>query len=67
MEIKEFFKKEYLTAGNTYDNWIFEGCPDEVLSMAKDSLSQSGEEIKPCVVKLDRETEVLVEKIFGNW
>jgi len=66
MVINEYFKNEYLTAGNTYDNFIFEQCPDELLCIARESLSKSNDKVKSCVVSVGRGLEEKVEKIFDN-
>lgn len=67
MKINEFFEKEYLVAGNTYDNFIFENCPNEFLKLAKQKIIKSNGEVKPCVVYLNKEQEELLEKILNNF
>ena len=66
MKVNEFFEKEYLIVGNTYDNFIFENCPNDFLQYAKSRLVQSGGEVKSCLVCLDRRQEEFVEEIFKN-
>lgn len=61
MIINEFFVEQYLTTGKTYDNFMFENCPDEFLSLAKIKLSESCEGVRSCVVCLDRKQEIRVE------
>ena len=67
MRVDEYFERQYLTAGNTYDNFIFENCPDEFLGFAKKALSKKGEDTSPCVVSIDREQEKLLEKTLGSF
>ncbi len=67
MKINDFFEKEYLIAGNTYDNFVFEGCPDEFLNYAKIALKRSNGDVKPCVVFIDRKTEELVEQTLSHY
>ena len=66
MKVNEFFEKEYLVAGNTYDNFVFENCPKDFLQYAKSRLLQSDGEVKPCVVCLSKEQEDLVSKTLDN-
>ena len=66
MKINECFESEYLTAGRTYDNFIFENCPKEFLSVAKEKLSVKSNGVKPCNVTLTREMEECFEKILEN-
>ena len=67
MRVNSFFESQYLIPGNTYDNFIFESCPDEFLSFAKKKLTKGGTEVKPCVVCLDKEQEALIETTLGNF
>ncbi len=67
MRVDEYFERQYLTAGNTYDNFIFENCPEEFLGYAKKTLSKKGEDTSPCVVSIDREQEELLEKTLGSF
>lgn len=66
MKINEFFKDNYLVVGNTYDNWIFENCPNEFLDFVRQSLGVECGAIKPCVVSLDRDMEKRVEYTLNN-
>lgn len=61
MIINEFFVEQYLTPGKTYDNFMFEDCPDEFLSLAKIKLSEPCGGVRSCVVCLDRKQESRVE------
>lgn len=38
-KIDKSFIDSYLTCGSTYDNYIFENCPNEVIEFAYDCLS----------------------------
>jgi hypothetical protein len=58
MKIDKYFMSQYLVAGNTYDNFIFENCPNGFLCLAKSKLNESEGEVKPCIVCLNREQEV---------
>ena len=62
MKINEYFESEYLTAGRTYDNFVFEKCSNEFLRAAKLRLGKISNEVKPCVVFLDRMKESCAEK-----
>ena len=66
MKINEYFESEYLTAGRTYDNFIFENCPKEFLAVAKEKLSVKSNGVKPCNVYLNRKMEESFEKILEN-
>lgn len=66
MKINEFFIKEYLTAGQTADNFIFENCPEEFLLLAKQKLIESANSVKPCCVTITKETETMVEKVLKS-
>ncbi len=66
MKINEFFKEEYLVAGNTYDNWIFENCPQEFLDIAQQSLSNNANDTISCVVTINSDTEKAVQKVLDS-
>ena len=66
MIVDEFFKKEYLIAGNTYDNFIFENCPKDFLPFAESMLKEHNDEVKSCVISLNRKKEELIEKTLNN-
>lgn len=57
LEINEYFKNQYLTCGNTYDNFIFHNCSKELLDIAEQSLSQDTEGCIPVVLRFDRQIE----------
>ncbi len=57
IKINEYFKNQYLTCGNTYDNFVFHNCPKELLDLAEKSLSQSSEECTPIVLRFDKQME----------
>ena len=67
MKINSFFEKEYLIAGNTYDNFIFENCPKDFLRFAKNKLKKSGTEAKSCVVYLNKDIEKCIEQTLNNF
>lgn len=66
MKISEYFESEYLTAGRTYDNFVFENCPKEFLTVAKEKLSAKQNGVKPCNVIITRELEEKFEKAIEN-
>ena len=66
MKINEYFEREYLTAGKTYDNFVFENCPDELLDIAITKLLVPNNEVKPCVVYLNSQIETQVGKILSG-
>ena len=66
MEINEFFINEYLTVGKTYDNFIFENCPQFVLKLASERLAVGNDKVKPCLVYLDRNKEAWLGEILDK-
>ncbi len=66
MKINEYYEREYLTAGRTYDNYVIENCPKEFLDAAKEKLSVSNNGVKACNVTLTRELEEKFEKFLEN-
>lgn len=66
MKINEYFKKQYLTAGNTYDNYIFRNCPNDFLISAEEFLSKSANGVKPCNIKLGRVEQEEIERVLLN-
>lgn len=67
MEVNKNFENEYLVSGNTYDNFIFENCPKEFLGYAREKLSQSNNDITPCVVNIDGKIDRLVGNTLNNF
>ena len=65
--INEHFKNTYLTCGRTHDNFIFENCPKEILSLAKNSLSQNSNNVKSCCITINRDIEQAVEKTLEKF
>ena len=64
--IDEMFKNQYLTCGKTYDNFIFENCPNEFIAQAEILLSVEDALVKPCNVKITNEIETKVLKTLEN-
>ena len=62
MEINEYFKNDYLTCGQTRDNFIFENCPNEFILEAQKSLAISKNGVKSCNLTIKRANEIYVEK-----
>lgn len=52
--IDENFINSYLTIGNTYDNFLFENCPNELISIAKERLNTSDNETKSIILNFDK-------------
>ena len=65
LQLTEYFEYNYLLPGHTRDNFVIYGCPKEVISLAEQSLSNETEEVKPCLIKITREIEEPLEKIFS--
>ena len=57
LEINEYFKNQYLTCGNTYDNFVFHNCPKELLNVAEQTLSEGTERCTPIVLRIDKQIE----------
>ena len=66
MKINEYFENEFLVAGNTYDNFIFENCPNEFLSIAKAKLKEGCSGAKSIVICISREQERCIEQTINN-
>lgn len=66
MKINEYFKKQYLTVGNTYDNYIFRNCPNDFLISAEEFLSKSTNGVKPCNIKIGRVEQEKIERVLLN-
>lgn len=66
MKINKFFIEEYLTAGKTKDNFIFENCPTKFLKLAKEKLSKDSNGVKSCCIVLTSEIESVIEKLLNN-
>ena len=66
MKINKYFERNFLTVGETYDNWVFENCPMDFLCLARTNLNKINGEVKPCVVQLNRHKEERVEQIFNK-
>lgn len=67
MKINEFFENEFLRVGCTYDNFIFENCPNYFLSLAKEKLSVINNNTKPVNIVINRELEERFEKTIINF
>ena len=67
LEINDYFREAYLRCGNTYDNFVFEGCPKELLEEAYSSLQEEPFGIKSCTIKLTRSIEEVIEKMLEEY
>ena len=59
--VNDYFRKEFLDCGNTYDNYIFHDCPKDFLPFAYDSLSKDDIYVRSCNVRITRQDEDNVE------
>ena len=57
IEINEYYKNQYLTCGNTYDNFVFCNFPRELVSCVEKSLSQNANECTSVVLRFDKQIE----------
>ena len=64
--INEYFEETYLTCGNTYDNYIFFDCPTTFISYAKEKLSSSSNDIKPCNIEITDIDESFIVKMLDK-
>ena len=67
MKINEQFKQQYLTSGNTYDNWIFEECPAEFMQLAKESLSLPNKQVKACNIVITKIEEYVLNQLLPQF
>lgn len=66
IEINDYFKSQYLTCGNTRDNYIFHNCPEELLLGAYNSLEEDCMGIKSCMILINRTDEENIEKTLSD-
>lgn len=66
LEIEKAFVEDYLTCGQTYDNFIFENCPIDFVCEAQKLLSMPANGIKPCNVKITKDDVTKLEKTLEN-
>lgn len=66
IKINEYYKNQYFTCGNTYDNFVFFNCPKEVLDSAEAGLSKESESCLPCVIRITEKDEVELSKTLNN-
>ena len=64
MKINEIFIRDYLTAGQTADNFIFENCPTKFLQEAEQLLKISANGVKSCVISIDTQAESSLNKVL---
>ena len=67
MFIDKNFEDNYLTVGKTYDNFLFENCPNEFLSIAREKLSMNDNETKSVTLSLDNELENNLQNSLKNF
>ena len=66
IKINEYYKNQYFTCGNTYDNFVFFNCPKEVLDYAEESLSKGSESCMPCIIKITEKDEASLSQTLNN-
>lgn len=66
MKVNKTFIDDYLLAGRTYDNYVFENCPIEFLKIAKESLNKEWLDVYSCNIVLTEEIERKVQKTLDN-
>lgn len=64
--VEKNFKEQFLQCGRTYDNFIFENCPIEFLKLAEQSLAIGENGTYPCNIKVGKNEEKIIEKVFSN-
>ena len=62
IEVSEYFKMDYLTCGQTRDNFLFENCPKEFVLYARKCLCKAQDNVKPCIITITPKLEKDVEK-----
>lgn len=66
MELNSNFIEGYLTVGKTRDNFIFTECDDDFFALARESLSQGANNVKPCCVQVDDSDEKTIGNLFAQ-
>ncbi len=66
VNLNEFFIKEYLSCGKSYDNYILLSCNKELLKFAMSNLKKTQDESCKCIsICFTREEEEKLEKVFA--
>ena len=64
--INDYFKEQYLCAGATRDNYIFTGCPKEIIGQCFYLLNKENNDTKPLTIKIDRALEKQFEELLDQ-
>jgi len=67
IKINDYFKNYYLSCGNTRDNFIFENCPKDFITLAQKSLNQNSEKVKSCNILLTTDIENKLNKTLEKF
>ena len=67
IKISEVFMQQYLSVGNLQFNTVIPSCPMPLVEIAKASLAKSNDWAKSCIVEINREQELLVEKTLDSF
>lgn len=65
-KIDEHIINEYLTCGQTYDNYIFCNCPSFVMNFAYQNLAQQTNQLIPVNILISRADEENIEKTINQ-
>lgn len=63
MKMTNYFKEHFLTCGQSRDNFVFHGCPKELIEIAKKSLEKSTD-VKACNIAISRKQEEQLENAY---
>ena len=66
MKLKEYFIKNYLTAGMTRDDYIFANCNNDLIDAAKQNLSNRANSVKPCIIQIDKSDSEYLNFLFSQ-
>ena len=67
MKLEKFFIEEYLTPGQTRDNYIITNYPIELLQSTPDIIKQQQSTFKPCNIVITREEEKAIETTINTF
>ena len=67
MFIDKNFEDNYLTVGKTYDNFLFENCPNEFISIAREKLTINSNDTKSIVLNFDSNLANHLRKSLNNF
>ncbi len=67
LKINKNFYENYLTVGNLQFNTVLPNCPALLIEYAKTALEKNAEGAFSCVIQINREQELLVEKTLDAY